>query len=144
VSTRNRSWVPGWWIFTRRLVEGLTAPPGDTAGCDREVERLVRESWLSSLARRVAATIGEAWRQSRSRAITLALASGLMPAPAAAAIRAAGWMMAVASATALTLNVFKPQPSGPLTWVVPTLVAAAGVSMMAASAALARAFGERQ
>jgi hypothetical protein len=144
VSHRNGSWVPGWWMFIRRLVEGLTTPPGDTAGCDREVERLVRESWLSSLARRVAAAIGEAWRQSRSRAITLALASGLMPAPAAAGIRAAGWTMTVASATAFTLNVFRPQPLGPLTWVVPAIVAAAGVVMMAASAALARAFGERQ
>jgi hypothetical protein len=144
VSDRNHSWVPGWWVFTRRLVEGLTTPAGDTAGCDREVERLVRESWLSSLARRVAATIGNAWRQSRSRAITLALASGLMPAPTASAIRAAGWTMTVASATALTLNAFRPQPSGPFTWVVPALVAAAGVLMMAASAALARAFGEHQ
>jgi hypothetical protein len=144
VSNRNGSWVPGWWTFTRRLVEGLTAPPGDTAGCDREVERLVRESWLSSLARRVAATIGDAWRRSRSRAITLALTSGLMPAPAAAAIRAAGWTVTVASATALTLNAFRPQPSGPLTWVVPAIVAAAGVVMMVASAALARAFGEPQ
>jgi hypothetical protein len=144
VSNRNGSRVPGWWTFTRRLVEALTAPPGDTAGCDREVERLVRESWLSSLARRVGATIGDAWRQSRSRAITLELAGRLMPAPAAAAIRAAGWTMTVASATALTLNAFRPQPSGPLTWVVPAIVAAAGVMMMAASAALARAFGERQ
>jgi hypothetical protein len=143
VSNRNHSWVPGWWMVTRRLVERLTAS-GDTAGCDREVERLVRESRLSSLARRMAATIGDAWRQSGSRAITLALVNGLMPAPAAAAIRAAGWTMTVASATALTLNVFRPQPPGPLTWVVPAVIAAAGVVMMAASAPLARAFGGRQ
>jgi hypothetical protein len=144
VSNRNDPWLFGWWTFTRRAVEWLTAPPGDTIGCDREVERLARESWLGSRARRAAATVGTAWRQSRSRAITSALVNDLMPAPAAAAIRAAGWTMIVASATALTLNMFRPVSSGPLTWVVPAVVVVIGVLMMVASAPLARAFGDRQ
>jgi hypothetical protein len=144
VSNRNKPRLFGWWTFTRRAVEWLIAPPSDIVACDREVDRLVRESWLSSLARGVAVTIGEAWRQSRSRAITLALVNVLMPAPPAAAIRAAGWTTTVAGATALTLNVFRPLSSGPLTWVVPSVAAAVGVVMMAASAPLARAFGGRQ
>jgi len=131
-------------MFTRRLVDSLTAPSADTAGSDREVERLVHESRLSSLVRHVAATVREAWRQSRSRAIALALIRDLVPAPAAAAFRAAGWTMTVASATALTLNVFRPLSPGPLTWIVPAVVAAAGMMMMVASAALARAFGARR
>ena len=144
MSNRNHPWLFGWWTFTRRAVEWLTAPPGDTVGCDRDVERLARESWLGSRARRAAATVGDAWRQSLSRAITTALVSGLRPAPAAAAIRAAGWTMTVASATALTLNAFRPLSSGPLTWVIPAVVVVIGVLMMVGSAPLAHAFGDRQ
>ena len=144
MSNRNHSWLFGWWTFTRRAVEWLIAPPGDTAGCDRDVERLARESWLGSRGRRAAATVGDAWRRSLSRAITSALVSGLRPAPAGAAIRAAGWTMTVASATALTLNAFRPVSSGPLIWVVPAVVAVFGVLMMVVSAPLARAFGDRQ
>jgi hypothetical protein len=144
VSNRNYSRLFGWWTFTRRAVEWLIAPPGDTTGCDREVERLARESWLGWLARRAAMAIGDAWRLSRSRALTSALVNGLMPVPAATAIRAAGWIVIVASATALTLNVFRPLSSGPLTWAVPAFVLAIGGLMMAASAPLARTFGDRQ
>jgi hypothetical protein len=144
VSKRNQPRLLGWWTFTRRAVEGLTAPPGDTAGCDRDVERLARDSRLGSLARRATAAIGDEWRRSRSRAITSALVTGLMPAPAAAALRSAGWMMTVAGATALTLNVFRPLSSGPLTWVVPAVIAAVGVLMMMASAPIARALGNHR
>jgi len=144
VSNRNHPWLFGWWTFTRRAAEWLIAPPGDPAGCDRAVERLARESWLGSRARCAAATVGDAWRQSRSRVITSALGNDLMPAPVAGAIRAAGWTMILASATALTLNVFRPLSPGPLTWVVPAVVVVIGVLMMVASAPLARAFGDRQ
>ena len=143
MSNRNDSWLLGWWTFTRRAVEWLTSPPGDTAVCDREVETLARESWLGSLGRGATAAIDRAWRQSRSRSITSALVNSLQPAPAAAALRAAGWTMTGASATVLTLNVFRPVSQGPFTWVVPAVAMAAGVLMMVASAPLGRAFGER-
>ena len=146
MSNPNHSWLLGWWTVTRRAVDALTAPPGDpfdTVGCDREVERLARESRLGSLARRTAMAIGDAWRQSRSRAVTSALVDDLRPSPPAAAVRAAGWTMSVASATALILNAVKPVSSGPLTWIVPAAVAAAGVLLMAAAAPLARALSAR-
>ena len=120
----------------------LVVGPGER--CDRDVERLASESWLGSRAHRAAATVGEAWRQSLSRAITAALVSGLRPAPAAAAIRAAGWTMTVASATALTINAFRPLSSGPFIWVVPAVVLVLGALMMVASAPLAYAFGDRR
>lgn len=141
MSNRNYSSPLGWWTFTRRTVEALTAPSGDTAGVDREVERLARESRLGSLGRRTALAIGDAWRQSRSRAVTLTIVDDLRLLPAAAAVRAGGWMITVASATALVLNVFRPMSSGPLTWVVPAAVAAIGVLLMVAAAPIAGAWG---
>jgi hypothetical protein len=144
MSGRDRSRLLGWWVFTRRVVQALTTPAGDVAGCDHEIERLARESWLGSLARRAGAAIGEAWWQSRSRAVASAFVNELKPPPAAAAIRAAGWTATVAGATALMLNVFRPLSSGPFTWVVPAVAAAVGVVMTAASATLARMYEERQ
>jgi hypothetical protein len=144
VSNPNHSWILGWWMFTRRTVEALTAPPGDTAGCDREVERLARESRLGSLARRTAAAIGAAWRQSWSRAVMAAIVGDLRRLPAAAAIRAVGWTTTVASATALVLNAFRSMSSGPLTWVVPAAATAIGALLMAVAGPVARAWGDRR
>lgn len=143
MSNPNYSRLPGWWTLTRRIVEGLTAPAVETAVCDREVEALARWSWLGSLGRRTTAAIDRAWRRSRSRAIASALLNHLLPAPASAAVRAAGWTTTIASATALTLNLFRPVSPGPFTWVVPVVAMAAGVLMMVASVPLGRAFGER-
>jgi hypothetical protein len=125
--------IAGWWVFTRRAIDALTEPPGDAAGCDRDITYLARSSRLCTTARRLVSRIDEDWRGSRSRSALLTLRRSLAPAQRAGQ-RAAGWTIAVASVTALMLNAVRPVSPGPLTWVVPAACSLVGVLLMAVAA----------
>lgn len=127
----------GWWRFTRLALEALTRPKADTASCDRAVEQLARDSRLGGALHRASFAIRAAWLNSRARAAATVLGRQLT------GWRVRGWLIAVAGATALGMNAIKPSPAGPLTWLLPSLVIAAGVVIMLIAAPLERALLNR-
>ncbi len=135
--------LTGWWAFAVRAFAALTAR-ADIDACDRAVEQLARESRIGALLHRVSAAIRHAWLSSWSQAFASRLAAILRSESPASAWRVGGWMTAVTGATALALNQLALIPMGPLTWVVPAGLAAAGVAVMAAAAPLSRAADDRR
>ena len=133
----------GWWNFSVRAFALLTTPRADIDGCDRGVEALARESLAGRTLHAASLAIRRAWTASRTRAAATALAATLMPEAGAPSWRVAGWMIAVTGATALVVASFATLPNGPLVWVVPALLVAVGVSVMALAAPLARAATDR-
>lgn len=127
----------GWWRFTRLALEALTEAPADAAACDRAMEQLARDSRLGAALHRVSGVIRAAWSGSRTRSAAVALGTALTP------VRIRGWVVAVAGATALAMNALKPTPVGPLGWVLPSFVIAAGVLMMLMAVPLTRAILHR-
>jgi hypothetical protein len=53
-------------------------------------------------------------------------------------------MVAATGATALALNRLAPIPLGPMTWVAPSALVAAGLLVMSAAAPLSRAAADRR
>ena len=127
----------GWWKFARLSLEALTEPRADVVARDRAMEQLARESRLGAALHRASWIIRSAWRDSRARAAAAAIGNRLAP------VRVRGWIVAVAGVTALGLNAVKPMPLGPLSWVVPSLVVAAGVLIMLLAGPLSRAMSHR-
>ena len=134
----------GWWRFAIRALTALTSPRADIAACDRAVEELARDSVIGGAVHHASLVIRRAWEASRFRAVASSFVAPLVPESSAATWRVAGWMTAVAGATALVLNRLSPVPIGPLNWVVPAALVAAGLLLMAAAAPLARAAADRQ
>jgi hypothetical protein len=133
----------GWWFFTRSAIEALTEP-ADAAACDREVGRLARDSAIGSAAHRIGQFAREGWAASYARALVIAIARDLTPAPPAAAWRVRGWIACVAGVTILLLNWMKPVPIGPLAWLLPSAITAAGVLTMIMAGPLSRAAADRR
>lgn len=142
MSTPAPSILTGWWTFAVRTFAALTTR-ADVDACDRAVEQLARDSHVGALLHRTSVAIRQAWLASWSRALASRLAVVLMSASPASAWRVGGWMTAVTGATALALNQLALMPMGPLTWVVPSGLVAAGVAVMAAAAPLSRAAADR-
>ena len=134
----------GWWNFADRALALLTTPRADVDRCDRDVERLARTSIAGRALHAASLAIRRAWAASRARASARWLASALMLQPGAAAWRLGGWMTAVAGATALVVAPLAPLPDGPLVWVIPALLVAAGLFVMTLAAPLARAAADRR
>ena len=61
----RRVWA--WWFLAEQVCGTLTAPKIDAVAADREVEALIRESWLSSCAESFTAKIRAAWLDSTCR-----------------------------------------------------------------------------
>ena len=127
----------GWWRFTRLALEALTKAPADAAECDRAMEQLARESRLGAAVHRVSWLVRTSWDGSRARSAAVALGGHLAP------MRIRGWFVVVVGATALAMNAMKPTPIGPLSWVLPAAVIAAGLVMMVMAAPLTRAIADR-
>ena len=142
--TDTPSIFTGWWRFAVRALTELTTPGADIDACDGAIEALARDSVIGGAAHRASVVIRRAWEASRCRAVVSSLVAPLLPESSTATWRAAGWMVAVAGATALVLNRLTPIPIGPLNWVVPAALVAAGLLLMAAAAPLARAAADRQ
>jgi len=64
---RGRSSLISWWYLAERTCASLTAPKRDIAAADRNVEALLRDSWLWRCGVSFNARIGAAWLDSRCR-----------------------------------------------------------------------------
>jgi len=133
----------GWWFFTRSAIEALTEP-ADIAACDHEVGRLARDSAIGKAAHRIRQLARAGWAASYARAVAIAIARDLTPAPPAAAWRVRGWIGVVAGVTILLLDRIKPVPIGPLAWLMPSAITAAGVLTMMMAGPLSRAAADRR
>lgn len=134
----------GWWDFAVRAFGALTTPRADIDACDRAVEQLARDSRAGAAVHHVSVVIRRAWASSAFRSSANALFGMLTPSSPPASWRVAGWMVAVIGATALGLNTLALIPIGPLTWVVPSALVAAGMVVMAAAGPLSRAAADRR
>jgi len=132
----------GWWIFVRSAIEALTRPQADIDACDRAVEELTQGSVIAGGMHRAGDALRSGWAHSRARALLVAAADQLPP-ESASGLRAAAWIVVVASATVLALEAVKPRPIGPLWWLLPVTTGIAGLLTMAMAAPLARAVKER-
>ena len=56
-----------WWFLAEELCERITAPKVDVTAVDREINALIRESWLWSRGVSVASKVEAAWRESWCR-----------------------------------------------------------------------------
>jgi hypothetical protein len=54
-----------WWFLAEEVCGRITTPKIDVTAVDREVEALIRESWLWSRARLLAWKVEAAWHDSR-------------------------------------------------------------------------------
>jgi len=63
-----------WWRAAERVCAALAAPQTDIAASDRDVEALLRESWLWRRGESFSARIGAAWRDSTCRRVVRAIA----------------------------------------------------------------------
>jgi len=135
--------MTGWWNFSRRAIEALTAPADITAN-DRAVRDLARDSALGAALHDASRIVRRSWSDSRARAAAWTLRDALTPESAVQQFRIRGWMAVVAGATVLALNAVKPVPVGPLSSLVPSLVITAGMLVMLMAAPLARASADRR
>lgn len=94
---------------------------------DREVERLLAESWLGWFGRRIDHAVAMSWLSSRCRSWMTGLASDWRPLGVAVALRAAGWTATVAAVTTLVAQRFGGGRVEPTTTVVPIVVAVGGL-----------------
>jgi len=133
----------GWWIFVRSALEALTRPRADVEACDRAIEQLTAGSVIGAAVHRSSDAVRDSWTNSRARALALSVA-GVFAIDSASGWRRGGWAVAVASATILALDAVKPTPVGPLSWMLPAAMGAAGLLAMAAAAPLARAAADRR
>ncbi len=134
----------GWWLFTRSAIRALTEPSADAAACDRAMEALARQSAIGRVLHRCSVVIRSAWFNSRARAAAAAFAGTVMPRADVKSVRIGGWMAALTGVTALALDALKPMPVGPLWWLVPSLVIAAGLLAMLTAPWMARAAADRR
>lgn len=144
MSARQPSILTGWWDFAVGALTALTSPRADVQACDRSLEALAREGRAGRAIHRISVVSRSAWASSQARSMSTRLASVLTSEGAASSWRIGGWMVTVAGVTALGLGRLATIPAGPLTWVVPALLAASGLFVMAAAAPLARAAGDRR
>jgi len=56
-----------WWLLAQHVCARLTSPSTDVSEADREIEAMLRASWLWSRTEGVAATLHAAWLDSWSR-----------------------------------------------------------------------------
>jgi hypothetical protein len=132
------------WRLAESLIAALTQPRTDVECEDAAFEQLLRQSAIAHGARRSQRAFSDAWASSRLRFEFERYARDLRALGPEAGLRAASWVIVVASATALALGAVKPAPAGPLSWLLPAACAAAGVVALVVAGPLTRAFGARQ
>jgi hypothetical protein len=144
MSTPTPPTLTGWWDFAVGAATALTSPRTNVDACDRTLEALARESRIGRAIHRLSVVSRSAWASSRVRSMLTRFASMLTSGSGTSRWRIAGWMVTVTGATALGLSRLGTIPAGPLTWVVPVLLVASGIFVMAAAAPLSRAAADRR
>jgi hypothetical protein len=142
MNDREPTILTGWWDFAVRALSAVTAP-ADVDGCDRAVEDLARQSLVGRGLHRASEIMQAGWSSSRFRAAADACARILMSGPPAAHWRIGGWMLTVIGVTAVAVNPLSTYAPGPLTWIVPSVIAVFGLFVMALAAPLSRAAADR-
>jgi hypothetical protein len=56
-----------WWLLGEELCRRLVAPKSDIANSDREIEAILRDSWLWSCGESFVGKVHAAWLESRCR-----------------------------------------------------------------------------
>ena len=56
-----------WWFLAEEVCGRITTPKIDVTAVDREIQVLIRESWLWSRAESFASKVEAAWHDSRCR-----------------------------------------------------------------------------
>jgi hypothetical protein len=128
-----------WWRFAQAVVESVTTPRTDVARSDRAFEAQLRGGAGFEVLRRAALSFDRARATSRSMQALAAVRGEWYAASRDARVRAAGLTIVSASAAALMLLALGPAGIGPFAWLLPSLSLAAGVAVMAAAGAIARA-----
>ena len=64
-----------WWFLAEEVCGRITAPKVDVAVVDREIQVLIRESWLCSHAESFASKVEAAWQESWCRRCLRSLTS---------------------------------------------------------------------
>jgi hypothetical protein len=134
----------GWWDFAVRAFALLTTPRADITRCDREVEALARDSVVGRSVHALSLLIRRAWSGSTARASIETMEAVLVPSNAAEQWRVGGWMVAIAGATALVLMPFGTASAGPLIWIAPAVLVAAGLLVMTCASLFARAAADHR
>jgi hypothetical protein len=132
----------GWWRFTRRALEALTAPV-DADAADRAVRDLAHDSALGGALHGLSRSVRRSWADSQLRAWVIVLRNTLTSESPAQTMRVRGWIAVVAGAATIVFNAAKPVPVGPMSALVPVLVVVAGAVVMLLAAPLAGAAADR-
>jgi hypothetical protein len=126
------------WQFIVDLVRAVTEPPADIAACDRRVEEIAADSAIAHAFSSAAA----AWRRAADDSAVVAVyrrrLRAWLPREVADRTRAAGWIAASASVTALVLRLLSTERD-PLTWALPSAVLVVALLTVAGADAIARA-----
>ena len=139
--TRSLSAV---WPRAVSLTAAMSQPRTDVEAADADFVALLQRSAIARAAGITAGVVRDAWTDSRVRSIAQRAAGEARALSREQAVRAAGWMVAVASTVALVLTAIKPTPAGPLAWALPASFAAVSLVALIAAGPLARACGDRR
>ena len=131
------------WQSAIALANRLTAPRPDVEASDRAAETVVRDSRLFSLLDAADASVHRAWPHARSRSWSLRIVAGCAALSGAEQVRATGIVALVGGLTAILVQAAKPVPIGPLSWVLPAVVAGLGLLTSLAAGPLARAIADK-
>lgn len=131
------------WPLAVSLMTAVTHR-ADVEAEDAAFEALVRQSAMARAARGLGRVFDAAWATSLLRSRFERSARGIDALNREAKLRAAGWLVIVASTTAFAMDAATPAPLGPFRWVLTALCAVAGVVVLAAAGPLARALGDRR
>jgi hypothetical protein len=67
--------LAAWWSAAESACASLFEPRIDVSASDREVEALLRGSWIGSIGESFASKLDAAWRDSRCRSLLRAAAA---------------------------------------------------------------------
>jgi hypothetical protein len=61
--------LAAWWDLIERACGSVFEPRIDVSASDREIEALLRASWIGSIGESLASTLHAAWLDSRCRSL---------------------------------------------------------------------------
>jgi hypothetical protein len=138
VLRRRPRWL-AWWTLAEHVAARTSAPRTDVLLSDARFERAFLATAIGRVADRLLRIGGRAWLDSHLHRVVVPLHREWSALDRAGAIRAAGAAVLVAAAVSLALQALEPTPIGPLSWLLQTLCAAAGLLAIAIAPAIARA-----
>jgi hypothetical protein len=127
-----------WWTLAEHAAARTSLPRTDIARADADIERAFAHTGIGRAAVRFLAMLDRAWTDSRARRAIEPVRSEWTILERTEAVRAVGAAVTVAAAVSLALQALEPTPVGPLSWLLPTLCAAAGIVALALARPIVR------